>query len=56
MTTAKTSPIKTEPTNDAPPSTVAARQELAVGGGKPREQLPPADAADDPYANVACTD
>ncbi|HXN32987.1 MAG TPA: hypothetical protein VN894_14050 [Polyangiaceae bacterium] len=53
MPTATTTPSKTEPPNDAPPPTVAARQDLA--GGKQSEPQP-ADASDDRYDNVACTD
>jgi hypothetical protein len=56
MPIATTPTKKTELPNDATPTAVATHQEAAQGvGGKPREPQP-ADAADDPYDNVACTD
>jgi hypothetical protein len=55
MPSATTSPSKTNAPNDAPPTTVATREEPAGASPKPHE-AEPRETADNPYDNLACTD
>lgn len=55
MPSATTTPSKTNATNDAPPTTIAVREEPAGAIPKQRESTP-CETADDPYDNLACTD
>jgi hypothetical protein len=54
MPTAIPTSSQRTPSNDAPHTDVAARDEAAPK--KPLTHAPELDAADDPYDNVACTD
>jgi hypothetical protein len=47
---------KADPPSDAPHPAVGARPEFASRVGKKQSEPQPADAADDRYDNVACTD
>lgn len=49
-------PSKTDLPTDATPTAVATHEEIARGTKSKQSEPQPADTADDPYDNVACTD